>query len=258
MAEDTPIVTYVALAAIVAFAWRVTGFIPTEASLSPWWFTAEAWQAGEHYRLFTSVIAHGGPLHLVFNALALVSLADLERRLGSLTYLGLFVAAGLGGNLLHAMVSSEPVVGASGAIFGLLGVLLALVPATRLFFFGLPVPAAILLPGYAALVLLVPGFESLAPIAHFAHLGGLVVGLAGAVGLAPRRAVGNLADAGIAFAGVGLIAINLEAVGITSVIQAAGQGLDAFVALAWPSLLGLALVGIVLAYLDDGDEPLAS
>lgn len=180
-----------------------------------------------------------------------MSLARLERRLGSLTYAAVFLASGVAGNLAHVLVRTQPVVGASGAIFGMLGILLALAPATRLFFFGLPVPAAILLPGYAAVVLLVPGLEQLAPIAHFAHLGGLVVGLGAAVGSAPRVAAGNLAYAALAFAGVGLIALNMEAVGFTRVIAAAQESLAAFVQLAWPSLLGLVFVGLVLAYLGE-------
>ena len=68
-----------------------------------------------------------------------------------------------------------------------------------------------------------------------------------AVGSAPRVAAGNLAYAALAFAGVGLIALNLEAVGFTRVIAAAQQSLTAFVQRAWPSLLGLAFVGLVLA-----------
>jgi rhomboid protease GluP len=168
--EDTPWFTGLVLAAIGYVAWQVTGFVPTEATLSPVWFSTETLQAGEWHRLLTSIVAHGGPLHLIFNTIAIVSLARLEGRLSSLTYAVVFLASGVAGNLAHVLVRTQPVVGASGAIFGMLGVLLALAPATRLFFFGLPVPAAILLPGYAAVVLLVPGLEQLAPIAHFAHL----------------------------------------------------------------------------------------
>lgn len=252
MGEAPPYVTGILLAAIAYVAWQITGLVPTEASLEPVWFSAEAMQAGEWHRLVTSVLAHGGPLHLAFNAIALLSLAGLERRLGSLTYAGVFLAAGVAGNLAHALVRSGPVVGASGGIFGLLGVLLALAPATRLFFFGLPVPAAILLPGYAALVMLVPGLETLAPIAHVAHLGGLVVGLLAALAIAAPRAVGNLAYAAAAFAGVGLIAVNVEAVGWARFVEtAARDGIGAFVTLAWPALAGLLMLGLVLHRLPD-------
>lgn len=256
MDEDTPWVTGVVLVAIGYVAWQVTGLFPTEATLEPVWFSADAAQRGEWYRLVTSLFAHGGPLHLLFNALAIVSLAGLERRLGSLTYAGVFLAAGAGGNLAQIAVSPTPVVGASGAIFGLLGVMLAIAPATPLHIMGIvPVPAAILLPGYAALVLLVPGIETLAPIAHFAHLGGLVVGIAAGSGLTPRRAVENLAYTGVAFLGIGLLVVNVQAVGLGRMIEAVGaEGLVGLLALAWPSLLGLALVGLVLQGLPD-DRP---
>lgn len=256
MDEDAPWVTGLVLALIGYVAWQVTGFVPTEASLSPVWFTAEAMQDGEFHRLLTSIFAHGGPLHLIFNAVAIVSLAGLERRLGSLTYAFVFLAAGVGGNLAQAAVSPTPVVGASGAIFGLLGVMLAVAPATPLHVMGIvPVPAAVLLPGYAALVLLVPGLETLAPIAHFAHLGGLVVGIAAGAGLTPRRALENLAYVAVAFVGIALLVVNVQAVGLGSMIQAVGsEGLAGLLSLAWPSLLGLGLVGLVLHGLPE-DEP---
>lgn len=247
MDEDVPWATAIVLATIGVVAWKVTGFFPTEESLEPLWFSAAAMEAGEWYRLFTAMVAHGGPLHLAFNAFAVLSLSGLERRLGTLRYALVFLAAGVGGNLAQALVSTTPVVGASGSIFGLLGVLLAVAPATRLSLFGLPVPAAILLPGYAAVVLLVPGLEQLAPIAHFAHLGGLFVGIAIGAGLEPTRAFGNLAYTGIAFAGVGILVINVQAVGIGRLLDTVGtDGLGGLLALAWPSLVGLVLVGLVL------------
>lgn len=261
MSTARPYATGTVLAIIGLVAWKVTGFLPTEASLSPLWFSREAMQQGEWYRLFTSIVAHGGPLHLIFNALAIVSLAGLERELGTLEYSIVFLASGIGGNLLHAITSTTPAVGASGAIFGLLGILLAIAPWTRLSLFGLPTPAVLLLPAYAAIVLLVPGLEELAPIAHFAHLGGLTVGVLAGVALAPREALDHLAFAAVAFLGVGLLVVNVRAVGVDALLRAVSEGgLVALVQHAWPSLVGLALVGAVLWYLpdphsEDGEDP---
>jgi membrane associated rhomboid family serine protease len=254
--EDLPWVTVAAVAAVAYVAWQVTGFVPTEASLSPYWFSAEAMEAGEWHRLITSVFAHGGLLHLAFNVFAIVSLAGLEKQLGSPAYAVVFLAAGIGGNLAHVMVSPTPVVGASGAIFGLLGVLLAIAPGTRLALMGIiPVPAAIMLPGYAAVVLLVPGLEQLAPVAHFAHLGGLLVGLAAGASLAPTKALGNLAYAAVAFLGIGSLVVNVQAVGLGRLVEAASsRGLGGLLTLAWPSLVGLGLVGLVLHGLPDGQR----
>lgn len=257
MGRSPPYATTVALALMGLMAWKVTGFVPTEESLRGVWFSQQAMLEGEWYRLLTSIFAHGGIIHLAFNAIAILSLVQLEDELGSLAYAGVFLASGIGGNIAHAMTTTTPAVGASGAIFGLLGILLALAPWTRLSLLGLPVPAVLLLPGYAALVLLVPGLQELAPIAHFAHLGGLVVGLAAGVGLDPPRALDHLAYAAVAFVGVGVMVLNMQAVGIEALVAAIQRdGLVGLIELAWPSLVGLAiLAGVLYALPDDEPEP---
>lgn len=245
MGRARPYGTAVALAIVGLVAWRVTGLFPTEATLEGIWWSRATMQAGEWHRLVTSLFAHGGILHLLFNGLALLSLASLEREIGTVRYAAVFLAAGIGGNLAHAATSTMPAVGASGAIFGLLGILVALAPATRLSLFGLPVPAAILLPAYAAVVVFVPGLEALAPIAHWAHLGGLAVGVAAGLALAPTRALGHLAYAGLAFAAVAVLVVNLQATGVTTLVDAvADEGLGAALAAAWPALIAL----VVLAW----------
>jgi membrane associated rhomboid family serine protease len=233
-------------------AWRVTGLFPTEATLEGVWWSREALQAGEWHRLLTSIVAHGGLLHLVFNGLALVSLASVEREIGTLRYAVVFVGAGVGGNLAHALASTTPAVGASGAIFGLLGVLVALAPGARLSLLGLPVPAAILLPAYAAVVVFVPGLEQLAPIAHWAHLGGLAVGVLAGVGFEPARAAEHLAYAALAFVAVAVIVVNLQTVGVTTLVQATlDEGLGRVLAAAGPTLVALGVLGATAARLPD-------
>lgn len=258
MASRYPIATATLIALMGLVAWRVTGFFPTEQSLAPLWWSREAWQAGQTYRLFTSIVAHGGIIHLGVNAIALASLASLEREIGTVQHALVFLTAAIGGNLAHAWASATPAVGASGGLFGLLGLLVALAPSTRLSFFGIPVPAVILLPAYAAAVVFVPGLQELAPIAHMAHLGGLAVGLASGLLLDTARAVEHLAYACLAFAAVGAIVINLHAVGVTTlpglVLE---QGLVALVTKAWPSFLGLTLLGWV-AWSTPEEEPLPS
>lgn len=252
MEEDAPYVTGLVLATMGLVAWKVTGFIPTEASLSPLWFSREAMHQGEWYRLFTSIFAHGGILHLVFNAIAIVSLSGLERQLGSVRYATVFLAAGIGGGLLHAMTSTTPTVGASGAIFGMLGILLALAPWTRLSVFWIPVPTVLLLPAYAAFVLLLPGLQDLAPIAHFAHLGGLFVGVGAGLAFQPREAAEHLAFAGLAFLAVGVMVVNVQTVGIAALAGAIEQGgLVALLEQAWPSLVALAGLAAVLYHLPE-------
>ncbi len=82
---------------------------------------------GEWWRLFTSLFLHAGVLHLFFNMWALASFGPLAERLyGSVNYLILYLIAGVAGSL--ASLSWRPEVnsvGASGAILGILGALLA-------------------------------------------------------------------------------------------------------------------------------------
>lgn len=261
MDGDPPYATGLILGLMLLVAWKVTGFLPTEASLSKVWFSQATLEAGEWHRLFTSVVAHGGPLHLAFNGIALVSLAGMETRLGTLRYASVFLAAAVAGTLAQVATSTTPVVGASGGVFGLLGVVMALAPGARLSFFGLPVPAAVLLPAYAAVVFLVPGLDQLAPIAHAAHLGGLGVGVLGGVALDPARSAPNLGYAALAFAGVGLLVVNVRAVGLATLADVvASEGLAGLLARAWPGLVGLTIVGVVLGILPDpeaepGPEP---
>jgi membrane associated rhomboid family serine protease len=81
---------------------------------------------GDWWRLITAAFLHANLLHLGLNMLALVWLgAPVERYLGHLQYLGLYIVAGLAGSA-GALITSPTAltVGASGAIFGILGALL--------------------------------------------------------------------------------------------------------------------------------------
>jgi membrane associated rhomboid family serine protease/TPR repeat protein len=133
--------------------------------------------SGEWWRLFTCMFVHFGLLHLVFNMWVLWSMGRMtERMFGSLHYALLYVFGGLCGSMaslwLHPNVNSA---GASGAIFGLLGGLLAFLlnPASG-------VPPTIVLSQRRIIVVfvvynLITGFTHQG-IDNAAHLGGLVGG----------------------------------------------------------------------------------
>lgn len=84
---------------------------------------------GEWWRLVSSMFLHGGMLHIAFNMIVLVQVGSLvERMFGSLRFSLLYLMAGISGSL--ASVLWNPYVnsvGASGAIFGVIGALLAFV-----------------------------------------------------------------------------------------------------------------------------------
>jgi membrane associated rhomboid family serine protease len=81
---------------------------------------------GDWWRLITAAFLHGGLLHIGLNMLALVWLgAPVERYLGHVQYLALYLVSGLAGSAGALIVTPTAVtVGASGAIFGILGALL--------------------------------------------------------------------------------------------------------------------------------------
>ncbi len=134
---------------------------------------------GEWWRLLTSMFLHFGLLHIALNMWALWSLGQLTEKLyGSAYFLVLYFFAGLSGSLAslywHPNVNSA---GASGAIFGVIGGLLAFMvnPRTR-------IPARVAAAhrnsaGIFILYNLINGF-ALAGIDNAAHIGGLVGGFA--------------------------------------------------------------------------------
>lgn len=130
---------------------------------------------GEYWRLLTSVFIHGGVLHLLMNIIGLgLSGFVLEQKLGSFKLISSFLACGLLASLSSIYFNNNIVsVGASGAIFGLFGIILAF---TVFKVFGSQVRAFIwmVLIFYAGinlfLGLLISGID------NAAHFGGLISG----------------------------------------------------------------------------------
>jgi uridine nucleosidase len=78
--------------------------------------------AGQVYRLVTPLLLHGSPLHLLVNCMSLHNLGPvIERQFGRDSFVGLYLASGIGGNYLSYKMCPNNAVGASGAIFGLVG-----------------------------------------------------------------------------------------------------------------------------------------
>jgi len=146
---------------------------------------------GEWWRLLTNVFVHGGLLHIAFNMWCLWNLGALcESLYGRWTYAAIYLLCGLGASLASAAWHPNvPSVGASGAIFGLAG---ALIAAFKLGEFSVPRSALSgTLRSLGAFVVynLLFGF-AIPGIDNTAHIGGLVTGLiVGALiaVLAPRQ-----------------------------------------------------------------------
>lgn len=141
--------------------------------------------------LFTSMFLHGGILHLLGNMLYLWIFGDnVEDAMGSLRFLGFYLLCGVVAAFAQIAAgpsSSIPMVGASGAIAGVLAAYFMLYPRSRvltlipLFFFMrlVAVPAVFLL-GFWFVLQVISGANSLANsggVAFFAHIGGFIAGL---------------------------------------------------------------------------------
>lgn len=140
-------------------------FIPRYAFSRPWTF-------------FTSIFLHANFSHFFYNMLALFFFGSyLERLVDSKTYLLIFFLSGFFGNLLFFLTSfnpSIPAVGASGAIYGIIGALAALKPYAIVYIYFTPVPL-IVAAFFWALISFV-GIFIPSSIAHAAHLSGLITG----------------------------------------------------------------------------------
>jgi membrane associated rhomboid family serine protease len=131
------------------------------------------------WTLVTYMFLHGSVLHLLFNMLALFFFGPrLEMRLGGPDFLKLYFASGLGGALLSfVFMPNVGVVGASGAVFGILLGFARFWPDEPVYIWGiLPIPARILVILFAVISIYAGFSGAQAGIAHFAHLGGFVGG----------------------------------------------------------------------------------
>lgn len=132
---------------------------------------------GEYYRLFTCMFLHFGVQHLLYNMLLLIFVGDmLERAVGKIGYLVMYLGGGILGNLLSMAVAvyrEEFAVsaGASGAIFAVLGALVVLVVRNRDRISPEETRRLILM----AVLSLIEGFTQTGTDAY-AHLGGFLGG----------------------------------------------------------------------------------
>ncbi len=129
--------------------------------------------ADQYYRLITGMFLHAGVLHLLFNMYALYVIGmQLESFLGKAKYLVVYMLSGLGASMLSIFFSNSFSVGASGAIFGLMGALLYFGYHYRVYLDSVVKSQIIPL----IVLNLILGF-TLSGIDNWAHIGGLVSGV---------------------------------------------------------------------------------
>lgn len=145
---------------------------------------------------FTSMFMHGGWLHLIGNMLFLWVFGDnVEDNMGHVRFAIFYLLSGLGAITLQILIdttSTQPIVGASGAISGVLAAYLVLFPRGRvrvlvwlgIFVTVISLPALIVI-GFWIVLQFISGVATVGPdtaqtggVAYFAHIGGFATGLA--------------------------------------------------------------------------------
>jgi membrane associated rhomboid family serine protease len=136
------------------------------------------WKKYFLWQLFTDIFLHGGFSHIFFNLLALWMFGgELESYWGSKKFLFYFFFCGIGAGIFTVLFSSYPVIGASGAIYGILLAYGWLFPNRPiLIYFLFPIPAKYMVIIYGFIELFSSSSGTGGGIAHLTHLGGLVFG----------------------------------------------------------------------------------
>ncbi len=141
-------------------------FTPATALSQPWTFV-------------TAIFLHASITHILFNMMALFFFGIyLEKKISKRNYLLIFFLAGIIGNILYMLTATDPTIsalGASGAIYGIMGTLAVLEPKSVVFVYGIPMPMFV-----AAILWFALNFFSLLgpDIGYGAHIGGLIFGIA--------------------------------------------------------------------------------
>jgi membrane associated rhomboid family serine protease len=141
------------------------------------------------WQVITHMFMHGGIMHIAFNMLTLASFGPLlERFLGEKKYIMLYFLSGFGAFALNSLwiyyetittghFDNVAMLGASGAIFGVVAAFTALYPNAEMMimFIPFPIKAKILLP-IVIIGSIYLGINNIGGVAHFAHIGGAIVG----------------------------------------------------------------------------------
>ena len=134
------------------------------------------------YQFFTYMFAHGSFMHILFNMLALASFAPiLEHYWGDKKFLIFYIVTGIGAGVIYALInyfffpgSGGPMLGASGAIYGILMAFGMVFPNLEIMLLFPPIPLK------AKYMVFVMGFITFAldrsgTVAHWAHFGGAII-----------------------------------------------------------------------------------
>lgn len=157
---------------------------------------AQILQGQRLYTLFTSMFMHATWLHLFGNMIYLYVFGDnVEDTFGHASYFIFYIVSGLAASFTDIISLTNPqdftigVVGASGAISGVLGAYVVLYPKSRILGFPIivPIPAVIFLGFWFVLQWLSIVFNVASGVAYWAHIGGFIAGMILALTIGRKR-----------------------------------------------------------------------
>ena len=196
----TPWVNYLLIGANMAVFLATSGLLLGQAAGAEWKSRLMLWaDSPRGYEFLTSMFVHDGWMHLVGNMVFLWVFGNsLNIKLGNPVYLLFYLGSGLFAAACYVLFNSTPILGASGAVFGVAAGFLVLFPSSRvvtiywLFFFliGFVELSGLTIVGYFIvynLFYLLIGADT--GVAHLAHLAGALFGFTAAMCLLAARAI---------------------------------------------------------------------
>ncbi len=176
MLQSSPLIRNIIILNVVVFL--LTNLSPLLEAYVMLWPVASG--NFKPYQLFTYMFAHGGLMHIFFNLLALASFGPiLESYWGERKFLIFYLATGMGAGAIYMLIDfwiggGGPMLGASGAIYGILMAFGMVFPNLEIMLLFPPIPLK------AKYMVFVMGFMTWAldnsgTVAHSAHFGGALV-----------------------------------------------------------------------------------
>jgi len=140
------------------------------------------WSKFKIWQLFTYLFIHGGIFHIIFNMFVLWMFGkDLESQWGKMEFLLFYFVCGIGAGLITVLFSVNsivPIVGASGAIYGLLLAYGFTYPNQMVYLYGLvPIKVKYMVLGLGAIAFFASLSAGQSNVSHITHLSGMIIGL---------------------------------------------------------------------------------
>lgn len=176
--RHAPPFTMLTMVALVAvFGWQIYSMatLGDRAVIDEWSLTRDGVLAGEWWRLVSATFLHGGPDHILGNLISLYILGiACEQAVGFVGVLAVYFVSALGGSILSIALSPGPSVGASGAIFGLMGAVVLILHRHRNTLYVRDKRIGVVIAVWAGYTFLLGAINPM--IDNGAHLGGFIAG----------------------------------------------------------------------------------